>query len=70
MYADSGNIIINEIDNTNPLSQARRESNNVYYPFASKAEWELAEWLSLSSLSQSFVNEFLHLDWVRLATLY
>ena len=70
MYVDSGNNIINETDNTDPLSQACRESNNVYYPFALKAEWELAEWLSSSSLSQSSINKFLHLDWVHLATLY
>lgn len=57
------------VDASDPLTVDHTESNNIYYPFASKAKWELAEWLSSSSLSQLLVNEFLHLDWVSLLTL-
>lgn len=63
-----GMNILQEIDATDPLREDRVKSNNVYYPFPSKAEWELAEWLSSSSIPQSSVNKFLHLDWVRLIT--
>ena len=66
MWVDTRKNIVNEIDDTNPLSQAQTKTNNVYYPFMSKAEWELAEWLSLASLLQSSINNFLHLDWVHL----
>jgi len=35
-----------------------------YAPWKSKAEWELAHWLSMSQLSQSDINNFLQLKWV------
>ena len=57
-------FFITKIDKTDPLSGTCDESHNIYYPFASQAEWELAEWLLFSSLPESSVNEFLHLDWV------
>ena len=66
MWVDTGKNIINEIDNTDPLNQAWTKTNNVYYSFASKAEWELAEWLFSASLPQSSINDFLHLYWVHL----
>lgn len=68
-WVETGKTFVDEVDENDPLSQARQESQNIYYPFASKAEWDLAEWLSSSSLPQSSVNEFLHLDWVRLPTI-
>ena len=59
-----GYDLITKIDKIDPLSGAHDESHNIYYPFTFQAEWELAEWLLSSSLPQSSVNEFLHLDWV------
>ena len=64
IWVDTRKNIVNEINNTNPLSQGQTETNNVYYLFASKAEWELAEWFSSASLPQSSINNFLHLNWV------
>jgi hypothetical protein len=43
---------------------ARFRQENIFYPFASRSEWELASWLSSSSLSQKSINKFLHLDHV------
>ena len=37
-----------------------RNSENVYYPFASQSEWGLASWLSSGSLSQKEIDQYLH----------
>lgn len=37
---------------------------NIFYPFADKREWELSEFLALSSLSQAEINTFLKLHYV------
>ena len=37
---------------------------NVYYSFTCKSEWELANWLSSSSLSQREIDQYLHLQHV------
>ncbi|KAI6022479.1 hypothetical protein BKA83DRAFT_4054337, partial [Pisolithus microcarpus] len=39
-----------------------RDSENVYYPFASKSEWELANWLASGALSQKEIDAYLHLQ--------
>ena len=36
--------------------------NNLFYPFASKAEWEFASWLANSGLSMSAIDKCLSLD--------
>ncbi|KAG1832346.1 hypothetical protein F4604DRAFT_1606038 [Suillus subluteus] len=41
---------------------AIRHSENLYYPFASKAEFDLGYWLSEGALSQKEVDMFLHLE--------
>jgi hypothetical protein len=38
--------------------------NNLYYPFASRMEWELASWLSQGLFSQKAIDQFLHLEYV------
>jgi hypothetical protein len=38
--------------------------NNIYYPFASRMEWELASWLSQGLLLQKAIDHFLHLEYV------
>ena len=44
-----------------------RNTENLYYPFASKSEWELADWLSSGALSQKDINAYLRLE--RVSTL-
>ncbi|KAI9458068.1 hypothetical protein HD554DRAFT_1992288, partial [Boletus coccyginus] len=39
-----------------------RNSENIFFPFASKSEWEVADWLSSGSLSQSEIDTYLHLE--------
>ncbi|KAI6014080.1 hypothetical protein PISMIDRAFT_110851 [Pisolithus microcarpus 441] len=39
-----------------------RDSENVYYPFASESEWELANWLASGVLSQKDIDAYLHLQ--------
>lgn len=43
---------------------AIRHTENLYYPFASKAEFDLGYWLSEAALSQKEVDGFLHLEHV------
>ncbi|KAI5988373.1 hypothetical protein EDD15DRAFT_2172578, partial [Pisolithus albus] len=39
-----------------------RNSENVYFPFASRSEWELADWLSSGALSQKEIDAYLRLE--------
>jgi len=39
-------------------------SSNIYYPFASRGEWQMGSWLLRSGLSMSAINAFLSLDLV------
>ncbi|KIJ59743.1 hypothetical protein HYDPIDRAFT_32958 [Hydnomerulius pinastri MD-312] len=41
---------------------ANDREENVYFPFASASEWELANWLSSSALSQNEINQYLRLQ--------
>jgi len=45
---------------------SRERTDNLYYPFASKAEWELASFLLRSDLSMKAIDTFLRLELVRL----
>jgi hypothetical protein len=40
-------------------------TSNIYYPFASRGDWELASWLLCSSLSMNAIDSLLSLDLVR-----
>lgn len=44
---------------------ARHRQDNIYYPWASKPEWELASFLLRSSLSMREIDDFLKLEMVR-----
>ena len=44
------------------LSEHRK--TNVHYPFADRTEWELAQWLNSTSLTQQQIDSFLRLDYV------
>jgi len=39
-------------------------SSNIYYPFASRGDWQMGSWLLRSGLSMSAINTFLSLDLV------
>lgn len=44
---------------------ADKRVDNLYYPFATVGEWELASWLIRTNLSMAATNEFLRLRLVR-----
>lgn len=46
-------------------SLAQRREANPHYPFQGREEWELARFLARSSLSQTEIDDFLKLGWVR-----
>ena len=48
--------------NTDEFSNYR--SSNIYYPFASRGDWQLGSWLLRSGLSMSVMDAFLSLDLV------
>ncbi|KAH9011172.1 hypothetical protein EDB83DRAFT_2234129 [Lactarius deliciosus] len=56
----------NTLERTAGDSFAHRRATNPYYPFQSREEWGLARFLARSSLSQSEIDEFLKLEWVKL----
>ena len=45
------------------------DSDNLYYPFANRPEWELVEYLLTSGLSMAAINRFLSLLLVSHASL-
>ena len=46
-------------------THAAERTSNLYYPFQSKGEWEIASFLSKSGLSMKHIDEFLSLSLVR-----
>ena len=46
-----------------------RNTENLYYPFASKSEWELADRLSGGALSQNDINAYLRLERVSILAI-
>lgn len=57
----------NTLERMSNDKHAPERVDNPYYPFASKQEWETARWLLLSGCSQSTVDDFFHLSYVRCA---
>jgi hypothetical protein len=49
---------------------AEERTQNLYYPFASRAEWELAAFLLRSDLSLAALDKFLSLKLVRVFPLF
>jgi hypothetical protein len=43
---------------------AEERKQNIFYPFVSHAEWELASWLSKGLLTQKSIDQFLRLEFV------
>lgn len=56
---------LNHLERMNRDMHADLREENVYYPFASESEWELAKWLSSGALSQKEINQYLRLQRVR-----
>ncbi|KAJ3515847.1 hypothetical protein NLJ89_g1501 [Agrocybe chaxingu] len=50
------------MDLFNSDEHAGKRQENIYYPFASKAEWELASYLLRSGLSMTAIDNFLKLE--------
>lgn len=63
IYAEGGKNLLQVVED-DILANTRAESDNIFYPFASKEEWELAQWFTHSSLPQSEINSFLRLRYV------
>ena len=57
-----GSTFMEQFDNDR-FSEER--ANNLYYPFANRADWEIGEWLLRSNLSMSAIDEFMSLEIVR-----
>lgn len=43
---------------------ADQRTQNIYYPFSSRSDWQLGAWLLRSHLSMESINQFLRLDLV------
>jgi len=52
------------MDDFDQDSHADKRSQKLYYPFASRPEWELASFLLRSNLSMASINTFLKLECV------
>lgn len=59
---DGGLTFMDQFD-TDPFSAQRKM--NLYYPFASRQDWELGSWLLRSGLSLVAIDKFLSLELVR-----
>lgn len=51
-------------------THSQHRADNVFYPFASKQDWEIASWLVRSNLSIPVIDEFLSLELVCLITIF
>lgn len=50
------------MDKFNPDQFARHCLKNIWYPFAGRADWQMASFLSRSSLSKAALDEFFSLE--------
>lgn len=62
-HDSQGKNMLQQMDE-DKYANIRQESRNVHFPFASRSEWQLANWLTRSSLPQTEIDSFLHLNWV------
>ncbi|KIM50983.1 hypothetical protein SCLCIDRAFT_33832 [Scleroderma citrinum Foug A] len=61
MYS-GGSTFLDKFD-TDEFSSCR--SSNIYYPFASRGDWQLGSWLLRSGLSMSAMDTLLSLDLIK-----
>lgn len=59
-----GKTVLDEIHESDQFAKQRGE--NVYFPFASKEDWEMGAWLIQSGLSMAEIDKFLKLSIVSL----
>ncbi len=57
-----GHTILDNIRKNDTFASERKE--NIYYPFASRLDWEVASWLSRLNVSMELTNEFFDLEFV------
>lgn len=57
-YSENGSTLLDVFD-ADEFAEYRKD--NLFYPFASKEEWEVADYLLRSSLSMAAIDEFLRL---------
>jgi hypothetical protein len=48
---------------------SQHRADNIFYPFASKQDWEIASWMVRSNLSMAIIDEFLSIELVCLFIL-
>ncbi|KIJ11215.1 hypothetical protein PAXINDRAFT_15846 [Paxillus involutus ATCC 200175] len=53
------------LDHFNLDACAPQRGNNIYYPFTSRVEWDMAKYLLCSSLSMAKIDKFLKLDSIK-----
>ena len=58
-----GRNLFQEIFDNDGFAELRKE--NLFYPFKSKEEWGIAQWLSGLPISQANTDEFFRLEYVR-----
>lgn len=58
------NTILDNIRINDTFAEERK--HNLYYPFASNADWQVASWLSRLNVPLELLDEFFRLDYVRL----
>jgi hypothetical protein len=56
------------MDAFNSDKYAGHRHQNLYYPFQTRSEWELASWLLRSGLSMRAIDDFLSLELVSLSS--
>ncbi|KAG1846272.1 hypothetical protein F4604DRAFT_1595105 [Suillus subluteus] len=61
-YSENGLTFLDVFD-ANEFAEYRKD--NLFYPFASKEEWEVADYLLRPSLSMAAINEFLRLRMIQ-----
>lgn len=57
LHQPGGMNLLQQMEN-DQLMTLRKESNNIFYPFASEEEWELASWMTTASLTQQQIDRF------------
>lgn len=59
----TGKTVMEQIQHSDQY--AKQRDRNIYHPFVSKEDWEMAAWLIESGLSMAEIDKFLHLTIVR-----
>jgi hypothetical protein len=66
-FPSAGHIFANPgsfMENFHTDQFSEEHSQNPFYPFSSRGEWQLVSFLSWVELSMRFINEFLSLDFI------